>query len=523
MIKRIYVPITKVDAETGIVEGIATREEIDKAGEIVSFEGAKKAFAEWSDYFMRVSDGESHGNIRSMHDRIAAGKAIGWAPIEDQQAIFLRTKIVDDNELKKCQERVYNGFSIGFNPIGPPSFKMVDGKRHRFYDEFRVVETSLVDSPMCDSAMFTLVKRDDPAVRRAKDPTTIQTLIFDKAKFTAEEAKKWAKDNDFSAAKTDEPENEESIRIRQRDPGDFDEKSFRIISLKPGVKAVVGHLKKLDDAQITRHTALVLRAYAATRYRGILRDVLPRETLREMAGTITKGMMETASIQPALVALSAIQSAIETECWECMISMEPEPEEVSDIATLTGAAEAMIEFLLSEFEEQRQGVMDMDHKKTAPGAPAATLAAQPAKTKTEDAPAKPAGEATPAAAPAVPAQEPAKDDKDKTPAPAAGAPAPAEENKMDGPSVMKAIREVGEQVTKEVANLGKRVTALETRPAPIGNPVQKTMGGPSATGLDLEGEIAVVQKMADEEKDPQVRAKLLEKVSTLTIKKLNFG
>jgi len=73
--------------------------------------------------------------------------------------------------------------------------------------------------------------------------TEIQTLIFDKKRFpTAADAKRWARENDFKAGGVDETEN--SFRLRQRDPGDFQPGSFRTISLTEGVKAVIGRPKK---------------------------------------------------------------------------------------------------------------------------------------------------------------------------------------------------------------------------------------------------------------------------------------
>lgn len=72
-----------------------------------------------------------------------------------------------------------------------------------------------------------------------KKATEIQTLIFDKKKFTKEEARKWAKDHDFSTAKGVD-ETGSSFRIRQKDPGRFVAGSFRTIEITDGVKAVIG-------------------------------------------------------------------------------------------------------------------------------------------------------------------------------------------------------------------------------------------------------------------------------------------
>lgn len=76
-------------------------------------------------------------------------------------------------------------------------------------------------------------------------PMNIQTLIFDKKKFSSEEAKSWASAHDFKSSKIDE--NANSVRLRQRDPGEFT--TMRTISLTDGVKAVVGKSKEVVDKQ----------------------------------------------------------------------------------------------------------------------------------------------------------------------------------------------------------------------------------------------------------------------------------
>jgi hypothetical protein len=68
--------------------------------------------------------------------------------------------------------------------------------------------------------------------------TEVQTLIFDREVFNKTEAKRWAKENDFSATKVDETR--DSYRIRQKDPRRFKKTGFRTIELADGVKAVVG-------------------------------------------------------------------------------------------------------------------------------------------------------------------------------------------------------------------------------------------------------------------------------------------
>ncbi|KPK67240.1 hypothetical protein AMJ82_11005 [candidate division TA06 bacterium SM23_40] len=78
------------------------------------------------------------------------------------------------------------------------------------------------------------------------DPTEIQTLIFDKDKFPTEASvRAWIKDHDFKLSPNPGiDETDSGWRVRQRDPGDFQEGSFRTIDITDGVKAVIGRLKQ---------------------------------------------------------------------------------------------------------------------------------------------------------------------------------------------------------------------------------------------------------------------------------------
>jgi ATP-dependent protease ClpP protease subunit len=93
----------------------------------------------------------------------------------------------------------------------------------------------------------------------AKKPTTVQTLIFDKEVFkSADSVKPWCKKHDF---KTGIDETDDSYRVRQRDPGDFDKGSFRTITFTKGVKAVVGHLKSAKSESMSK-SELVMAQYS---------------------------------------------------------------------------------------------------------------------------------------------------------------------------------------------------------------------------------------------------------------------
>ena len=80
------------------------------------------------------------------------------------------------------------------------------------------------------------------ALEVGRGPTTVQTLLFPRPRYSESRAKAWARAHGYSARKTDITAN--NIRVRQRPPFDFKKGSFRTISLgKSGVKAVVGHLR----------------------------------------------------------------------------------------------------------------------------------------------------------------------------------------------------------------------------------------------------------------------------------------
>lgn len=69
------------------------------------------------------------------------------------------------------------------------------------------------------------------------EASTIQSLIFDKDKFSLAQAKEWAKKHDF---KMGVDEKEDTYRLRQKDPGKF--KRFATKSFGNGIKAVIGFM-----------------------------------------------------------------------------------------------------------------------------------------------------------------------------------------------------------------------------------------------------------------------------------------
>lgn len=74
-----------------------------------------------------------------------------------------------------------------------------------------------------------------------REPTEIQTLIFSQNWYSRPFAVKWAKEHGFRHSKVDVERG--TVRLRQKDPGEFKAGSFRTIELTTGVRAVIGHPK----------------------------------------------------------------------------------------------------------------------------------------------------------------------------------------------------------------------------------------------------------------------------------------
>ena len=77
------------------------------------------------------------------------------------------------------------------------------------------------------------------------NPTTVQSILFDKSKWNLRTSKAWLKKHEKEVPIVDETEN--YLRYRQIDPTEFKKDSFRTISFghkRNGILAVIGELKK---------------------------------------------------------------------------------------------------------------------------------------------------------------------------------------------------------------------------------------------------------------------------------------
>ena len=169
-----FIPITKINAERREVWGWGAIEEPDNSDEILDYMSSKPLFMDWSNKAQKRSGGKSFGNVRSMHQNVAAGKLIALKADDVNKGFYVGAKIVDDNEWKKVEQGVYTGFSIGGSYAKRWSDFQNPGKIRY---TAKPAELSIVDSPCIPSATFQMVKADGVTVTRSFKPTLGTNLI----------------------------------------------------------------------------------------------------------------------------------------------------------------------------------------------------------------------------------------------------------------------------------------------------------------------------------------------------------
>jgi hypothetical protein len=215
MAMKLFARLTKVDEEKRLVYGRATEEVVDRAGEIMDYASSKPFFEKWSGEIAKATDGKSLGNVRAMHGNVAAGKLTAIDFLDDDKAIDVCAKIVDDAEWNKVLEGVYTGFSIGGSYH--KTWTDTEAKARRFTAD--PCELSIVDLPCVPTAsFFDIQKADGSVMQKAFKPAPEVT-----ADTFSDEVAELAKSGDLTLA-----EMLEAIRkakADKKDTGDDDGKS----------------------------------------------------------------------------------------------------------------------------------------------------------------------------------------------------------------------------------------------------------------------------------------------------------
>lgn len=160
MDKKLFVPFTKADEATRIVEGWASVEEPDADNEIMDVTESRPHIEAWSKAAQDRTGGLSKGNVREQHrSDIAAGLVhhIEFAKNDaGVMGVHIRTECVDDSTWRKIQKGVLTGFSFA----GKYGRKWRDEVKKALRYAAIPREVSYVDAPCVGGATFTFVKAD---------------------------------------------------------------------------------------------------------------------------------------------------------------------------------------------------------------------------------------------------------------------------------------------------------------------------------------------------------------------------
>jgi len=159
-----FIPLAKVDERKRQVWGVASDMTADNTNEVMDYDKSKPHFLAWSQSFTKASGGASKGNLRAMHQAIAAGKVIHFEARDARKDFYIGAEVVDDNEWKKVLKGVYTGFSIG-GRYGE-TWTDISGLKHYVAIPS---EISLVDKPCNPNATFEFVRADGSSEMRKMD------------------------------------------------------------------------------------------------------------------------------------------------------------------------------------------------------------------------------------------------------------------------------------------------------------------------------------------------------------------
>ena len=174
----ISVPFSKFDVENRIVSGFATADNIDRGSDIVLASASTRAFERF------------RGNIREMHDKIAAGRMVSFSQQEiyDQETgkfyngIYVSCYISKGAEStwEKVLDGTLSAFSIGGEiKDSEPFIDPETNKSVRIIKDYDLVELSIVDSPMNQlSNVMSVVKSENGLVLKGMVADMVTSNVF---------------------------------------------------------------------------------------------------------------------------------------------------------------------------------------------------------------------------------------------------------------------------------------------------------------------------------------------------------
>lgn len=231
-------PIAKVDAENRLVSGFATLDNLDTSDDIVSADASASAFSRF------------RGNIREMHEPIAAGRLVDFR--EDS---FYDTKtdkfyngvyvtayvsLGAESTWQKVLDGTLSGFSIGGNITEQETeYDSELGKMVRIIKNYDLVELSLVDNPANQLAnVFSIVKSNEGTMMKGMAVETHLVNVF------------WCSTDEIAKNSTNESETCLSCGKSMEQIGWFEKGEDEAVKTAP---AVANFLRQ-KEADITKNS-----------------------------------------------------------------------------------------------------------------------------------------------------------------------------------------------------------------------------------------------------------------------------
>lgn len=304
------IPIAKVDKEQRLVTGVVTAEVLDKQGDIVDYETAKKFFTDedlWP------------GNMREMHQPKAVGKRITVECDDANKTISVTSRV--SKGAPDTWEKILDG-TLSMHSIGGSGKRVaekVDGKiAKRLYLE-QLAEVSYVDNGACPAAKFDIVKTVDGKLTDAEPADPVEDDIQDPVAKAAAAV-------DAAIEATKPP-----------------------VYVAGSVRKLVAGLARATDRAVQKD-AVIAQATAAGA------EAIAELPLTWQPEAVRKGSPEPWDIDRALSAISVLENLLSTEYYDAMYSQAagtpPDPVKVAQVAAIKAAIDAVIRFLVSEHEEQ---------------------------------------------------------------------------------------------------------------------------------------------------------------------------
>ena len=311
---RLVIPITKVDEEKRLVKGVATGELLDAHGQVVDYDSAKKCMEAWK------------GNIREMHQPIAAGRAVAIEFDDVAKEITVTAYISKGaaDTWAKILDGTLRDYSIGGKAI--KKTEKVAGKDVERLIMQSIGELSVVDAGAYPNSGLAIVKMDGDT------PELAQTLEAD-----------------------------ELAATEIMDPVDPTPAEMPAPPVAKLALVDVRGMVALAAAERVAKAVLITGPEAETVADA---DVLKR--------------VEHFDIKNALNAINFLQELVTSEVWEAdwrkQSGQEVKHEDLAQIELLRGACELVLAFLISEFMGQFDDVLPADASDEMKAAAAAAAA-----------------------------------------------------------------------------------------------------------------------------------------------------